>query len=80
MDKLSIDYQRQQMGSEKWAALGRQLVDLVQKDLLFIGTIASSKEPLIHSKKLGNFKTLKAQSFYYHWAYSFRPNQWFLKK
>lgn len=80
MDKLSIAYQRQQMGSKKWAELGQQLVDLVQKDLLFIGTIASSKEPLIYSKKLGNFKTLKAQSFYYHWAYSFRPNQWYLKK
>lgn len=79
LDSLSTEYQTYTLGTSESSTLGKQIVDLVQQDLLFIGTIGNPAEPVYHSNNLGNFQAFTAKSYDYYWAYPYRPTQWFLK-
>lgn len=77
---LVYQFQGKTFGSEESNALGSQIVDKVLEQLYFIGTVGSIPEPVYHHNNLGNFKTFTAKSYYYYWAFSYRPTQWFFKE
>ncbi|MBP0013254.1 MAG: ABC transporter substrate-binding protein [Roseofilum sp. SBFL] len=79
LDRKSIEYQKYTLGTEESNQLGKEIVDLLQSDLLFIGTVGNPAEPVYHRNDLGNFKEFTAKSYDYYWAYPYRPSQWFLK-
>lgn len=80
LDEKSTEYQKYTLGTPESDQLGREIVDLVQSELLFIGTIGNPAEPVYHRNDLGNFKTFTAKSYDYYWSYPYRPTQWFLKR
>lgn len=79
LDAKSTEYQTYTLGTPESSALGTEIVDLIQSDLLFIGTVGNPAEPVYRRNDLGNFQTFTAKSYDYYWAYPFRPTQWFLK-
>ncbi|MEM6350836.1 MAG: ABC transporter substrate-binding protein, partial [Cyanobacteria bacterium P01_D01_bin.14] len=80
LDELSTQYQSYTLGTPESSELGKEIVDLVQQDLLFIGTVGNPAEPVYHRNDLGNFQEFTAKSYDYYWAYPYRPTQWFLKQ
>lgn len=79
LNEKSTEYQSYTLGTPESSKLGSEIVDLVQSDLLFIGTVGNPAEPVYHRNDLGNFKQFTAKSYDYYWAYPYRPTQWFLK-
>ncbi len=79
LDSKSVEYQSYNLGTPESNELGNEIVDLVQSDLLFIGTVGNPAEPVYRRNDLGNFRTFTAKSYDYYWAYPYRPTQWFLK-
>lgn len=79
LDAKSVEYQSYNLGTPESNELGSEIVDLVQSDLLFIGTVGNPAEPVYRRNDLGNFRTFTAKSYDYYWAYPYRPTQWFLK-
>ncbi|MEO1148457.1 MAG: ABC transporter substrate-binding protein [Cyanobacteria bacterium J06638_22] len=79
LDAKSTEYQTYTLGTPESSELGREIVDLVQSDLLFIGTVGNPAEPVYHRNDLVNFPTFTAKSYDYYWAYPYRPSQWFLR-
>lgn len=80
LDTKSTEYQSYTLGTPESNKLGKELVDLVQSDMLFIGTVGNPAEPVYRRNDLGNFQSFTAKSYDYYWAYPYRPTQWFLKK
>jgi peptide/nickel transport system substrate-binding protein len=80
LDAKSTEYQSYSLGTPESDQLGKEIVDLVQQDLLFIGTVGNPAEPVYRRNDLGNFVTFTAKSYDYYWAYPYRPTQWFLKQ
>ncbi|MCP5149271.1 MAG: ABC transporter substrate-binding protein [Ectothiorhodospiraceae bacterium] len=80
LDKLSAEYQKFPLGSDRSNALGQQIVKLWLDNLWFIGTVGESAEPVYHRNDLGNFRKYTLKTYDYYWAYAYRPQQWFLKK
>lgn len=80
LDETSAKYQQYPLGTEESNRLGKELVDLVQEDLIYIGTVGSPSEPVYRRNDLGNFKTFTAKTYDYYWSYPFRPTQWFFKQ
>ncbi|MEL6470202.1 MAG: ABC transporter substrate-binding protein [Cyanobacteria bacterium J06623_4] len=80
LDEKSGEFQQYELGTPESDKLGAEIVDLVQTDLLFIGTVANPAEPVYRRNDLGNFKSFTAKSYNYYWAYPYRPTQWFLKQ
>jgi peptide/nickel transport system substrate-binding protein len=79
LDAKSTEYQTYTLGTPESSELGQEIVDLVQSDLLFIGTVGNPAEPVYHRNDLVNFPTFTAKSYDYYWAYPYRPTQWFLR-
>ncbi|MBE9100206.1 ABC transporter substrate-binding protein [Vacuolonema iberomarrocanum] len=79
LDAKSTEYQTYTLGTPESSELGREIVDLVQSDLMFIGTVGNPAEPVYHRNDLVNFPTFTAKSYDYYWAYPYRPTQWFLR-
>ena len=79
LDEKSSEYQSYTLGTPESDQLGSEIVDLVQADLLFIGTVGNPAEPVYRRNDLGNFQEFTAKSYDYYWAYPYRPTQWFLK-
>ncbi|MEO1209947.1 MAG: ABC transporter substrate-binding protein [Cyanobacteria bacterium J06638_20] len=79
LDAKSTEYQTYTLGTPESSELGREIVDLVQSDLLFIGIVGNPAEPVYHRNDLVNFPTFTAKSYDYYWAYPYRPSQWFLR-
>ena len=79
LDAKSTEYQTYTLGTPESSELGREIVDLVQSDLLFIGIVGNPAEPIYHRNDLVNFPTFTAKSYDYYWAYPYRPSQWFLR-
>jgi peptide/nickel transport system substrate-binding protein len=80
LDDKSAEFQQYTLGTSESDTLGKEIVDLLQQDLLFIGTVGNPAEPVYRRNDLGNFKEFTAKSYPYYWAYPYRPTQWFLKK
>ncbi|MEB3230652.1 MAG: ABC transporter substrate-binding protein [Leptolyngbyaceae bacterium] len=80
LDQKSTEYQTHLLGTPESNELGQAIVDLVQKDLLFIGTVGNPAEPVYSRNDLGNFLEFTAKSYDYYWAYPYRPTQWFIKQ
>ncbi|MEO1636701.1 MAG: ABC transporter substrate-binding protein [Cyanobacteria bacterium J06631_9] len=80
LDDKSAEFQQYELGTPQSDELGEEIVDLVQEDLLFIGTVANPAEPVYRRNDLGNFQSFTAKSYNYYWAYPYRPTQWFLKR
>lgn len=66
-------------GSDWYNALGRQIIDLNLKNLSAIGTLSEVPLITIVSNKLANVPEWKVNSFYYGYAYPYRPDQWYFK-
>lgn len=80
LDAKSIEYQSYTLGSPESDALGKEIVDLLQSELLFIGTIGNPAEPVYRRNDLANIPEFTAKSYDYYWAYPYRPSQWFFKQ
>ena len=80
LDEKSTEYQSYTLGTSESSGLGKEIVDLVQQDLLFIGTVGNPAEPVYSRNDLGNFQEFTAKSYDYYWAYPYRPSQWFLEQ
>lgn len=78
LDEKSTEYQSYTLGTPESNELGKEIVDLTQLDLLFIGTVGNPAEPVYRRNDLANFKEFTAKSYDYYWAYPYRPTQWFL--
>jgi peptide/nickel transport system substrate-binding protein len=66
-------------GSDESNKLGKELVDLVVDNLMFIGTV-KAVAPIYHSKNLKNFADFQTQSYAYYRTYPYRPTQWYLEE
>lgn len=74
----SIDaFQSAIAGSDESNAIGKELVDLVVDNLLFIGTV-KAVAPIYHNNDLKNFTQFQTQSYAYYRTYPYRATQWFL--
>ncbi|MEM9151597.1 MAG: hypothetical protein AAGB19_14240, partial [Cyanobacteria bacterium P01_F01_bin.3] len=65
LDEKSTEYQTYTLVTPESDQLGSEIVDLVQSDLLFLGTIGNPAEPVYHRNDLGNFKGFTAKSYDY---------------
>lgn len=79
LDAKSSEFQQFPPGTDEANALGKELVDLLNEGLLFIGTVGNASEPVYRRNDVGNFKPFTARSYDYYWSYPFRPTQWFFK-
>ncbi|MEO1520610.1 MAG: ABC transporter substrate-binding protein [Cyanobacteria bacterium J06633_2] len=79
LDEKSIEYQSYELGTSESNEIGAEIVDLMQADLVFIGTVGNPAEPVYRRNDLGNFQSFTAKSYDYYWSYPYRPTQWFLK-
>lgn len=66
-------------GSDWYNALGRHIIDLNLKNLSAIGTLSEVPLITIVSNQLANVPEWKINSFYYGYAYPYRPDQWYFK-
>jgi peptide/nickel transport system substrate-binding protein len=73
------EFQSAIAGSDESNRLGKELVDLVVDNLLFIGTV-KAVAPIYHSNSLKNFTDFQTQSYAYYRTYPYRPTQWFLSE
>ena len=71
------DFQSAEAGSAEFKRLGRQLVENMVSNLLFIGTV-NAPAPIYHRNALKNFVPFKLHGTEYHRAYPYRPTQWYL--
>ncbi len=78
--KLVKRFVRYPLGSKESNTIGAKIVTIYTKNLWKIGIVRRVPSPVIHSKRLGNFKKFTDISFGYYWAYPYRPIQWFFKK
>ena len=66
------------LGSDESNAHGAAIADIHVDNLFKIGTVGSTKEPVIHHNRLKNFGDYPLKAFDYYWAYNYRPSQWYL--
>jgi peptide/nickel transport system substrate-binding protein len=73
------EFQAAIAGSDESNKLGKELVDLVVDNLLFVGSV-KAVAPIYHSNNLKNFEEFKTWSYAYYRSYPYRPTQWYLEE
>ena len=75
---LAEKFTQTPLGTPESDRIGGKVVDIHVDNLIKIGVVAAPL-PVYHSNRLVNIPRFAAKSFDYYWAYSYRPQQWFLK-
>jgi peptide/nickel transport system substrate-binding protein len=68
-------------GTERYAQIGRRLIDINLENLTIIGTVGSIPKPIIVKNKVRNvMHTMPTVHFNFGYIYPYRAEQWFLEK
>ena len=76
--ELAEKFKTFSMGTEESNKIGKEVADIHMKNLWKIGLVGKSVQPIITRNTLGNFVPFKVVTYDYYWAFSFRPQQWYL--
>jgi peptide/nickel transport system substrate-binding protein len=67
-------------GSEKYVALGKELIKLNLDNMTIIGTVGELPKPVVVKSDLGNVKSeMKTVHYNFGYIYPYRADQWFMK-
>jgi len=66
-------------GSDRYMALGREIVKIHKDNLIVIGTVGRIPKPHVVSNNLENVAEYKITNFGYGYSYALRADQWFFK-
>lgn len=67
-------------GSEKYVALGKELIKLNLENMTIIGTVGELPKPVVVKSDLGNVKSeMKTVHYNFGYIYPYRADQWFMK-
>jgi peptide/nickel transport system substrate-binding protein len=77
--QLAEQFIQYPMGSDDSNRIGQEIIDIHVNNLWKIGTVGNIVNPVMHSNRIGNYKTFKAKTYDYYWTYPYRSFQWFLK-
>lgn len=64
-------------GSDRYKEIGRRMVEINQKEMTLIGTIADLPGPTVVKDSLRNVTAWTVQHYNYGRTYPFRPDQWY---
>ena len=78
--ELTAKFKTYAMGSKESNEIGKEVADIHMKNLWKIGLVGKSVQPIITRNTLRNFVPFKVVTYDYYWAFSFRPQQWYLTK
>ncbi len=62
------------------AAVGAQIIQIFADNFFEMGLVGAVPSPVIISNRVGNFSEFTAKAGDYHWAYPYRPTQWFINE
>lgn len=77
---LSGEWKSYPLGSAENSRIGAEIIKIFADNFFEIGVVGNVPQPVYISDRIGNFKEFKFKSSGYHWAYPYRPTQWFIKK
>jgi peptide/nickel transport system substrate-binding protein len=76
---LAAEFQTLEPGSDRYAEIGREMVDINQEHMTIIGTIGEVPRPTVVNTKLGNIPEFGLINFNYGYQFPFRTDQWFFR-
>ena len=80
MFEIAREWKTVAPGSERYVALGKELVKLNLENMTIIGTAGELPKPVVVKGTLGNVKTdMKTVHYNFGYIYPYRADQWFKK-
>lgn len=76
--ELAEEFKSYPLGSEDSNRVGEEIVEIHAKYLFSIGLVGKTTSPIYIHERLGNVGDFTIKAFAYHWAYPFRPMQWYI--
>ncbi len=77
---LSEEWKSYPLGSAENSRVGAEIIQIFADNFFEMGLIGAVPSPVVISNHVGNFGEFTAKSGDYHWAYPYRPTQWFIKE
>ncbi len=77
---LAEEWKSYPLGSEENSRVGAEIIQIFADNFFEMGLVGAVPSPVIVSNHVGNFREFTAKSGSYHWAYPYRPTQWFIKE
>ena len=77
---LAAEWKTYPLGSAENSRVGAEIIQIFADNFFEMGLIGAVPSPVIISNRIGNFGEFTAKSGSYHWAYPYRPTQWFIKE
>ena len=80
MFDLATEWKTVLPGTERYAQIGRRLIDLNHENMTLIGTVGSIPKPIVVKNKLRNvMREMPVVHFNFGYIYPYRAEQWFLQ-
>jgi peptide/nickel transport system substrate-binding protein len=77
---LAEEWKSYPLGSAENSRVGAEIIQIFADNFFEMGLIGAVPSPVVISNHIGNFREFTAKSGDYHWAYPYRPTQWFIKE
>jgi peptide/nickel transport system substrate-binding protein len=77
---LADRFKKFPLGSQESNRVGAEMVKIHADNLLGIGTVGDTPDPIFVNNRVGNFGDPPAKYYGAYWIYPMRPAQWYIKK
>lgn len=77
---LAEEWKSYPLGSAENSRVGAEIIQIFADNFFEMGLIGAVPSPVVISNRVGNFREFTVKSGDYHWAYPYRPTQWFIQE